>query len=478
MPSSRAPAALLLLALIAAPPPRAAALRSDIYGEIDLGAAAAMRPAVANMVTMKMDEGQTMSVGFEFECANKKYTLNKTGKCPEINFPLAGVDERETWMPIEEAQLGQLSMANRPKMPSCVKDVIWTSDTSSSEAVQGRCNYWLELKTRPLRSEAQLKEAIAGAAITLREASKRTGPDGWNTASLFDMPRNPDRCRGSTHVTKAFVVNKKSLVEMLNQQMHMFCVRGTSKQTSGSDYVFRTSFAHAYMVWRAKRHCKLEEERQVQSQSQQKRTPMQIMMEQRNRQMHGSPLQQCNNKLSLRSMCGQFWYTPEVAEADVRQHLFDGSASPLLAEVEKSHGNCAPGNVLAFTCDQLDDEDREDASKLDDREGFGNKTSGYYYGPGGIKGKDTATHLGTALSRDYKTLYAFVEHRKDPWNTDEFRTCLYADLFGKNTKRNQKRDPEDSCTAVSHMLEQSDACRYALGKVMEVEYAEYSDDKD
>jgi len=473
VPSARSSTAFLLFALIVAPPPRTAGLRSDTSGDLSLPAAAAMVPAVAHMVTMRMDKGQTMSVGFEFECANRQFTLNHTGRCPTINFRLDGVHEWEAWMPLKDTE--RLSMANWPKMPSCVKNVVWSYDTLSRQAVDGRCNYHLEFKTRPLQNEAQLKEAMVGAAIALRESSKRNGPDGWNTALLFDMKKHSDRCLGSTHVTKAFVVNKQSLLDMLAQQMYIFCVKGNSKQRAGSDHVFRTSFVQAYMVWRAKQHCKQEEEKRMAEESQQKLTHIQLMLKQRNEMIHGTPFQQCNRALSLRSMCLRYWDTPEDGEADVRTHLFDGGTSPILAEVEKNHGKCTPGNALVLMCAELTQRDDFD---FEDGDGFGNKTAGCYYGPGGVKGKDTATHLGTALSWDYNTLYAFVEHRKNPWNTQNFRTCLYADLFGKNTERNQERNPQVSCTAVSHILNQSRTCRQALGKVMEVEYAEYSDDMD
>ena len=117
-------------------------------------------------------------------------------------------------------------------------------------------------------------------------------------------------------------------------------------------------------------------------------------------------------------MCLQYWDTPEAGEADVRKHLFDGLPSSLLTEVEEDHRKCTPGNALALMCAELEN------NYLEDGDGFGKKKAGCYYGPGGVTGKDTATKLGTALSRDCNTIYAFVEHRKDPWNTQDFRTCL------------------------------------------------------
>jgi len=50
---------------------------------------------------------------------------------------------------------------------------------------------------------------------------------------------------------------------------------------------------------------------------------------------------------------------------------------------------------------------------------------GNYYGPGGFDEDDTSAKIGSMVSAAGTTVYGLAEHRKDLFNVQFFRPCLY-----------------------------------------------------
>jgi len=287
------------------------------------------------------------------------------------------------------------------------------------------CKYSLEYKTLPLHTADDIREAMIGAALTMKEASKPNSDISksfvnWNVQALFNMNENREGCKGASHVTKAFVINKVSLLDMLKQQMFGYCAKKWSKENSGNK-VFRTSFAEAYMLWRAMSHCKGD--------------------------------RACEKKLTLSEMCDNMWSSTEAAQADIDANLFIGESenAAVLEDIFHAVGGghkienysfsewskgawCTPAGAVFGVC-EVGKQDAESANSTLEQIIASDPELGFradlyydlYYGPGGGSG-DTTTKVGAMLSADGKTLYGLAEHRKDLWNTKSFRTCIYGHL--------------------------------------------------
>merc|ERR1712048_1470996 len=292
----------------------------------------------------------------------------------------------------------------------------------------------------PLASTGALKEAMVGAGLALAEASKRSEAEpfkDWNVAQIVKMGKawedqsKSEKCFGSTHVTKAYVINENSLKMMLQQQKIQFCERGVAKEMNPYDHVFRTSFAEAYMLWRAQRACR------------------------------GKGKDACLASTSLRSMCGSVWTDSHAAQRDIEKHLFahDRVSSDYWWRGDSKwsknnttmHLDCSPGLLIELLCrppmeqvyksrpqlfDKIERFYHSDAGVFDvdgailsePEFGFG-FFRGLYYGPGGMTKGDTTTKIGTMVSADGSILYGLAEHRKDTFNVAYFRNCLYKYLM-------------------------------------------------
>jgi len=462
-----------------------------------------MPDAVMRMMKLRMPPGTNVSVGFEFECANKMFYLNRFlpytwGNCPAVEFPLDG-DSRAKPEELLPGMFGDISRElgmGDYKMPRAVRNIVWTKDAffgdhgpdcemfseprmmvskkpNRGEVVEGlienngncHCAYTLEYKTLPMHTEVALLESMIGAALTLREASKKEGGfRDWNVEQLFTMSASRDKCLGATHVTKAYVINEASLIAMLNQQNFGFCAKGWSKEFSG-DKVFRTSFAEAYMLWRAMRYCG-----------------------------GGSS---CSADLNLTSLCTEVWPDAAAAQADVEAHLlhaetartglldqtFHALADVLMGNASNASANesaaaaawssgggpCTPGRAVYDACAArgaaLEQQQQQPGGGgepllLDPNLGFGTPAPYRYYGPGGGRGGDTTTKVGAMLSADGRTLFGLAEHRKDAWNTKHFKTCIYGSL----------RNARDLADGI-RLFEKSRYCKEALAQLLVVDSA-------
>mmetsp|Transcript_4829 Transcript_4829/g.14886 ORF Transcript_4829/g.14886 Transcript_4829/m.14886 type:complete len:473 (+) Transcript_4829:63-1481(+) len=437
--------------------------------------ASEMPHLIRERMKLHMKPGQEASVGFEFECANKNYRLKKLlppdmVNCPAVEFPLDGTSASE---PLELPAIfgpryGKLNMSNFPDMAQAVRNVVWTKDAYSGDhgpncTMLGQgiqlfnkvvynngncsCKYTLEFKTLPMGSREELREAMVGAGLTLGEASKyERAFAGWNAEELFRMNPETHKCIGATHVTKAFVINPESLQDMLKQQMVGYCVKGWSKEASG-DKVYRTSFVESFMLWRAMSFCMGDDN--------------------------------CLWKAKLTDLCSSFWSTAEDAQSDIEATLFNSSeqlenvmgvARDVLARQYKipaeslrfSTMECSPGRALAMACEAGAAEVTPgvDWIILNNAEaGFGWREPGHYFGPGGGKRGDTTTKVGAMLSFDGRTLYGLAEHRKDLWNTRDFKKCLYLQLM-------KAKDSDHGL----EMFEKSKWCSKALDGAMKVDY--------
>mmetsp|Transcript_39987 Transcript_39987/g.79090 ORF Transcript_39987/g.79090 Transcript_39987/m.79090 type:complete len:483 (+) Transcript_39987:103-1551(+) len=424
---------------------------SALRDELDVeGARWQMPTRIQEAIKAKMPQGTHISVGFEFECTSKSFSLRAPlpadwSECPGVAFPLDGVSNPEPEDMLPElfrihAPAKELSMSMF-NMPMAVRNVVWTYDglddrlgpecnmsyepyrNPNNDSVYNNgkcfCEYSLEYKTLPVHTADDIRESMIGAALTIKEASKKAnGFVNWNVQKLFKMEESRAKCNGATHVTKAFVINKVSLIDMLKQQMFGYCAKSWPKEMSG-DKVFRTSFAEAYMLWRAMSYCNGEKD--------------------------------CEQRLTLSEMCLKVWPDTGAAQADIDVNLFGGQAekASILEDIFHAMGGenktdqrfsewskggvCSPAWAVWEMCEVGGQMANEASTSLDhivasDPDlGFGGEEAGWYYGPGGGRG-DTTTKVGAMLSADGRIVYGLAEYRKDPWNTISFRQCLYGSL--------------------------------------------------
>mmetsp|Transcript_39986 Transcript_39986/g.79085 ORF Transcript_39986/g.79085 Transcript_39986/m.79085 type:complete len:474 (+) Transcript_39986:103-1524(+) len=415
---------------------------SALRDELDVeGARWQMPTRIQEAIKAKMPQGTHISVGFEFECTSKSFSLRAPlpadwSECPGVAFPLDGVSNPEPEDMLPElfrihAPAKELSMSMF-NMPMAVRNVVWTYDglddrlgpecnmsyepyrNPNNDSVYNNgkcfCEYSLEYKTLPVHTADDIRESMIGAALTIKEASKKAnGFVNWNVQKLFKMEESRAKCNGATHVTKAFVINKVSLIDMLKQQMFGYCAKSWPKEMSG-DKVFRTSFAEAYMLWRAMSYCEGN------------RT--------------------CEEKLTLSEMCDSAWSGPEAVQADMDTNFFSGETEKASVMGDIFHavggnlsfnewsnkGWCSPAWAVYELCyAQEANYTLEQIIASDPQLGFG-WAFDMYYGPGGPEGKDTTTKVGAMLSADGRIVYGLAEYRKDPWNTISFRQCLYGSL--------------------------------------------------
>lgn len=422
-----------------------------------------------------MKPGQNFSVGFEFECANKIYGIRGTMltsqfSCPDVAYPfdahrtLKGYAEMDMAFPYSEVPPYDLmEMPNFPAMPSSVRSIVWTKDAymkdHGKDCSRGHsrgkpwsngkclCNYTLEFKTLPLSTESEIRDSLIGAGLTLREASKKErGFQGWNVDKLFEMRPDPNKCTGATHVTKAYIIKRESLVDMLKQQMLGYCVRHQRKETSGAR-VFRTSFIEAYMLWRIMSYCQTFED------------------------------EEC----ILQDTCKDIWSTPEKALKDIeatlllseeeRQDIFGEARRQIAWQKNVSEESldyatmpCSPARALPRACFSGDGGVSYVERRVfaDPEWGFSlgaEKDEGFYYGPGGGKVSDTTTKVGAMLSSDGRTLYGLAEHRKDAWSNVDLRKCLYYDMV--------RAESQESGEAI---LAKSKHCALFLQQALTVDY--------
>mmetsp|Transcript_123413 Transcript_123413/g.195706 ORF Transcript_123413/g.195706 Transcript_123413/m.195706 type:complete len:542 (+) Transcript_123413:718-2343(+) len=452
-----------------------------------------MPSQIHKMIKLKMQPGQTSSVGFEFECANKAFHLTQSlpwfyqGSCPEIALPVSFRAEAKPhdMLPLifglNSEDIDYLDMKNFPQMNEVVQNVVWTKDAyhgfkgpDCEELAhpmpvkllreRGRgpivplyrnnnscwCSYSLEFKTLPLKSEQDVKEAMVGAGLMLAEASKKERDlpfEGWNVKHIvqmgakFNESTSFDPCMGSSHVTKAFEVNKNSLKAMLKQQKYIFCEVGASKESAG-DQVFRTSFPEAYMLWRAQQECSDSS---------------------------------CFETTTLGGMCLKHWSSPTSVIADIEKHLFtpkekrDSWWFEWKAEnVEDPYDvPCSPGILMTMLCFDGESEATVDEDILKSPDyGFGFHQEGLYYGPGGAKNSgDTTTKVNAMISADGSMLYGLAEHRKDLFNTRKFRPCIYDNLL--RIFRNTRKSEEDKLKKAFALFDRKKGnCANALAETM------------